>query len=165
MEDKTEDLSDKTIRSVQKDAYNRLRTELLGCQSILTQIEIDSLPRATLVGYVTLLRQLNKSSTSCRNQITDFDPRNSKIMESDNDETAKSKSLSDDLFLREGSVLSKSYVMTQSIGPTGESSDIAKSIELLKAMQRDERIERQRKEELKEYKEKELLELKEKKDK
>ena len=129
MEDKTGDLSDKTIRRiVQKDADSRLRTELLGCQSILTQIEIDSLPRATLVGYVTLLRQLNKSSTSCRNQITDFDPKNSKIMESDNDDITKSKSLSDDLFLREGSVLSKSHVMTQSIGPTGESSDIAKSI-------------------------------------
>src|SRR2546425_13177430 len=113
MEDKTGDLSDKTIRRiVQKDAESRLRTELLGCQSIFTQIEIDSLPRATLVGYVTLLRQLSKTSTSCRNKITDFDPKNSKIMECDNDELAKSKSLSDYLFSGEGSTLSKSHVMT-----------------------------------------------------
>src|SRR5437867_5230362 len=86
MEGKVDDLSDKSIRRiVKKDSDSRLRTELLGCQSILTQIEIDSLPRATLVGYVTLLRQLNKAPTSCRNKITDFDPKNSKIMESDSD--------------------------------------------------------------------------------
>src|SRR3989441_328445 len=150
MEGKTDDLSDKTIRRiVKKDSDSRLRTELLGCQSILTQIEIDSLPRATLVGYVTLLRQLNKAPTSCRNKITDFDPKNSKIMESDSEELAKSKSISDELISGEESTLSKSHTMTQSIGPTSESSDIAKGIELLIAMQRDERIERERKE--KEY--------------
>src|SRR3989441_2834112 len=150
MEDKGVDLSDKSIRRiVKKDSDSRLKTELLGCQSILTQIEIDSLPRATLVGYVTLLRQLNKAPTSCRNKITDFDPKNSKIMESDSEELAKSKSLSDDLISGEGSTLSKSHTMTQSIGPTSESSDIAKGIELLIAMQRDERIEREHKE--KEY--------------
>src|SRR3989442_15071056 len=57
--------------------------------------------------------------------------------------------------------------MTQSIASTSESTsvDIAKSIELLIAMQRDERLERQRKDDLKEKKEKELLELKEKKEK
>src|SRR2546425_9145109 len=150
MEDKGVDLSDKSIRRiVKKDSDSRLRTELLDCQSILTQIEIDSLPRATLVGYVTLPRQLNKAPTSCRNKITDFDPKNLKIMEGDNDELAKSKSLSDDLILGEGSTLSKSHTMTQSIGPTSESSDMAKGIELLIAMQRDERIKRERKE--KEY--------------
>src|SRR3954470_13660724 len=137
MEGKAEDLSDKTIRRiVKKDSDTRLRTELLGCQSILTQIEIDSLPRVSLVGYVTLIRQLNKASTSCRNKITDFDPKNSKIVESDNDELAKSKSLSDDLFSGEESTLSESHVMTQSIGPTSESFEIAKSIEFLIAMQR-----------------------------
>ena len=166
MEGKTDDLSDMTIRRiVKKDSDSRLRTELLGCQSLLTQIEIDSLPRATLVGYVTLIRQLNKSSNSCRNKISDFDPKNSKISEGDNEELAKSKSVSDDLILREGSILSKSHIITQSIGPTSESSEIAKSIEFLIAMQRDERIERQRKEELKENKERELLELRERKDK
>src|SRR3989442_1778540 len=166
MEGKTDDLSDKTIRRiVKKDSDSRLRTELLGCQSILTQIEIDSLPRATLVGYVTLLRQLNKAPTSCRNKITDFDPKNSKIVDGDNEELAKSKSFSDDLISGEGSTLSKSHTMTQSIGPTSESSDMAKGIELLIAMQRDERIERQRKEELTEIREKELFELKERKEK
>src|SRR3989441_9144719 len=154
MEGKGDDLSDKSIRRiVKKDSDSRLRTELLDCQSILTQIEIDSLPRATLVGYVTLPRQLNKAPTSCRNKITDFDPKNLKIMEGDNDELAKSKSLSDDLISGEESTLSKSHTMTQSIGPTNESSDIAKSIELLIAIQREERIERQRKEEMKENKE------------
>ena len=166
MDPKSDDLSDKTIRRIaKKDSISRLRTELLGCQSLLTQIEIDSLPRATLVGYVTLIRQLNKSSNACRNKIPDFDPKNSIISEGDDEEIAKSKSLSDDLILGEGSSLSKSHTMTQSIGPTIEStSDIAKSINFLIAMQREERIERQRKEELKELKERELLELKEKKE-
>src|SRR2546425_3428839 len=166
MDPKSDDLSDKTIRRiVKKDSISRLRTELLGCQSLLTQTEIDSLPRATLVGYVTLIRQLNKSSNACRNKIPDFDPKNSIISEGDDEEIAKSKSLSDDLILGEGSSLSKSHTMTQSIGPTIEStSDIAKSIDFLIAMQREERIERQRKEELKELKERELLELKEKKE-
>src|SRR2546425_1205081 len=166
MEGKGDDLKDKVIRRiVKKDSDSRLRTELLGCQSILTQIEIDSLPRATLIGYITLIRQLNKASTSCRNKISDFDPKNSKILESDNEENAKSKSLSDDLILGEASTLSKSHTMTQSIGPTSESSDITKSIELLIAMQREERIERQRKEELKEIREKELLEIRDRKEK
>src|SRR5437867_722738 len=166
MDTKSDDLSDKTIRRiVKKDSVSRLRTELLGCQSLLTQIEIDSLSRATLVGYVTLMRQLNKSSNACRNKIPDFDPKNSIISEGDDEEIAKSKSLSDDLILGEGSSLSKSHTMTQSIGPTIEStSDIAKSIDFLIAMQREERIERQRKEELKELKEREIIELKEKKE-
>src|SRR2546425_4716092 len=167
MDPKSDDLSDKTIRRiVKKDSISRLRTELLGCQSLLTQTEIDSLPRATLVGYVTLIRQLNKSSNACRNKIPDFDPKNSIISEGDDEEIAKSKSLSDDLILGEGSSLSKSHTMTQSIGPTIEStSDIAKSIDFLIAMQREERIERQRKEELKELKERELLELRDRKEK
>src|SRR2546425_12000348 len=127
MEGKGDDLSDKSIRRiVKKDSDIRLRTELLGCQSILTQMEIDSLPRATLVGYVTLLRQLNKAPTSCRNKITDFDPKSSKVVEGENEELAKSKSLSDDLISGEESALSLSHTMTQSIGPTSESSDIAK---------------------------------------
>src|SRR3989442_13325178 len=166
MDPKSYDLSDKTIRRiVKKDSISRLRTELLGCQSLLTQIEIDSLPRATLVGYVTLIRQLNKSSNACRNKIPDFDPKNSIISEGDDEEIAKSKSLSDDLILGEASTLSKSHTMTQSIGPTSESSDITKSIELLIAMQREERIERQRKEKLKEIREKELLEIRDRKEK
>src|SRR2546425_7065337 len=166
MDPKSDDLSDKTIRRiVKKDSISRLRTELLGCQSLLTQTEIDSLPRATLVGYVTLIRQLNKSSNACRNKIPDFDPKNSIISEGDDEEIAKSKSLSDDLILGEGSSLSKSHTMTQSIGSTIEfTSDIAKSIDFLIAMQREERIERQRKEDQKELKERELSELKEKKE-
>src|SRR3989442_1414747 len=165
MEGKTDDLSDKIIRRiVKKDSDSRLRAELLGCQSLLTQTEIDSLPRATLVGYVRLIRQLNKSSISCRNKIPDFDPKNSKISDVDDEEVAKSKSLSDDIILGEESILSKSHTMTQSIGPTNESSDIVRSIDFLIAMQREERIERQRKEDLKEIKDKELLEMRERKE-
>src|SRR3989442_10483975 len=108
MEGKTDDLSDKIIRRiVKKDSDSRLRAELLGCQSILTQTQIDSLPRATLIGYVTLIRQLNKTSISCRNKVPNFDPKNSKIFEDDNEASAKSQSLSDDLISGEGSVLSK----------------------------------------------------------
>ena len=45
MEGKTDDLSDKTVRRiVKKDTDSRLRAELLGCQTILTQVEIYSLP-------------------------------------------------------------------------------------------------------------------------
>src|SRR3989442_7253009 len=54
--------------------------------------------------------------------------------------------------------------MTQSIGPTNESSDIVRSIDFLLTMQREERIERQRKEDLKEIKDKELLEMRERKE-
>src|SRR5437867_368696 len=158
MDTKSDDLSDKTIRRiVKKDSVSRLRTELLGCQSLLTQIEIDSLSRATLVGYVTLMRQLNKSSNACRNKIPDFDPMNSIISEGDDEEIAKSKSLSDDLILGEGSSLSKSHTMTQSIGPTIEStSDIAKSIDFLIAKEKKKRKKKKKKEEIKEMKEKKL---------
>ena len=74
--DKAEELSDRRMRLiVKKDSDSRLKSELIGSQSILTPDEVNNLSRASLVGYVTLLRQLNKSTNSCRNKIDDFDPQ------------------------------------------------------------------------------------------
>src|SRR5437867_7303183 len=186
--DKAEDLSDRRMRLiVKKDSDSRLKSELIGSQSILTPDEVNNLSRASLVGYVTLLRQLNKSTNSCRNKIDDYDPQNSKICSDDDNDTARSKSVSDDKSLREGPIsisgLVQSQVMTQSIGSTTDTLSIVKSIDYLITLQREERIEKERqlkeeKEErerlygLRERKEKKekaererLLELKEKKEK
>src|SRR3989441_6508198 len=172
---------------VKMDSDSRLRSELIGSQSILTPEEVNDLSRASLVGYVTLLRQLNKSTTSCRNIIDDFDPKQSKIFSDDDNDSARSKSVSDDRSSREGplsiSGLVQSQVMTQSIGSTTDTLSIVKSIDYLITLQREERIERERVLELKERQLKEekaererrmkeeksekerLLELKEKKEK
>ena len=153
--DQVEDLSDQRMRLiVKKDSDTRLRSELIGSQSILTTEEVNNLSRATLVGYVTLLRQLNKSTTSCRNVIDDFDPKQSKINSDDNNDSARSKSVSDDKS-REGPIslsgLVQSQVMTQSIGSTTDTLGIVKSIDYLITLQREERIEKER--QLKEEKE------------
>src|SRR5437899_2285593 len=150
-----EDLSDQRMRLiVKKDSDTRLRSELVGSQSILTPEEINDLSRASLVGYVTLLRQLNKSTTSCRNVIDDFDPKQSKIISDDNNDSARSKSVSDDRSSREGPIsiggLVQSQIMTQSIGSTTDTLGIVKSIDYLITLQREEREERQRVLELKE---------------
>src|SRR3989442_955412 len=79
--DKAEDLSDRRMRLiVKKDSDSRLKSELIGSQSILTPEEVNDLSRASLVGYVTLLRQLNKCTNSCRNTIDDFDPQKSNFL-------------------------------------------------------------------------------------
>src|SRR3989441_3389780 len=168
--DKAEELSDRRMRLiVKKDSDSRLKAELIGSQSILTPDEVNNLSRASLVGYVTLLRQLNKSTNSCRNKIDDFDPQNSKICSDDDNDTARSKSVSDDKSLREGPIsiagLVQSQIMTQSIGSTTDTSSIVKSIDYLIALQREERIEKER--HLKEEKEERerLYDLRERKEK
>src|SRR2546425_4896216 len=168
--DKAEELSDRRMRLiVKKDSDSRLKAELIGSQSILTPDEVNNLSRASLVGYVTLLRQLNKSTNSCRNKIDDFDPQNSKICSDDDNDTARSKSVSDDKSLREEPIsisgLVQSQVMTQSIGSTTDTSSIGKSIDYLIALQREERIEKER--QLKEEKEERerLYDLRERKEK
>src|SRR5437867_8899964 len=147
--DQIEDLSDQRMRLiVKKDSDIRLRSELIGSQSILTPDEIIDLSRSSLVGYVTLLRQLNKSTTSCRNVIDDFDPKQSKIISDDNNDSARSKSVSDDRSSREGPIsiggLVQSQIMTQSIGSTTDTPGIVKSIDYLITLQREERIEKER---------------------
>src|SRR5437867_2041087 len=166
--DQVEDLSDQRMRLiVKKDSDTRLRSELIGSQSILTPEEVNNLSRATLVGYVTLLRQLNKSTTSCRNVIDDFDPKQSKINSDDNNDSARSKSVSDDKS-REGPIslsgLVQSQVMTQSIGSTTDTLGIVKSIDELINLQREKRREKER--ELKEEKEERerLYDLRERKE-
>src|SRR3989442_4758990 len=167
--DQIEDLSDQRMRLiVKKDSDTRLRSELIGSQSILTPEEVNNLSRATLVGYVTLLRQLNKSTTSCRNVIDDFDPKQSKINSDDNNDSARSKSVSDDKSREEPISLSglvQSQVMTQSIGSTTDTLGIVKSIDYLITLQREERIEKER--QLKEEKEERerLYDLRERKEK
>src|SRR3989441_6423318 len=168
--DQTEDLSDQGMRFiVKKGSDTRLRSELIGSQSILTPEEVNDLSRASPVGYVTLLRQLNKSTTSCRNVIDDFDPKQSKINSDDNNDSARSKSVSDDRSSREGPIsiggLVQSQIMTQSIGSTTDTLGIVKSIDYLITLQREERIEKER--QLKEEKEERerLYELRERKEK
>src|SRR5437867_7093695 len=95
--DKAEDLSDRRMRLiVKKDSDSRLKSELIGSQSMFTLEEVNDLSRASLVGYVTLLRQLNKSTNSCRNKIDDFDPQKSKCFSDGDNDSARSKSVSDD---------------------------------------------------------------------
>src|SRR5437867_1622880 len=149
--DQAEDLSDQRMRLiVKKDSDTRLRSELIGSQSILTPEEVNNLSRATLVGYVTLLRQLNKSTTSCRNVIDDFDPKQSKINSDDNNDSARSKSVSDDKS-REGPIslsgLVQSQVMTQSIGPTTDTLGIVQRLDDLTTSQSEERMEKEEREE------------------
>src|SRR3989442_2417025 len=175
--DQIEDLSDQRMRLiVKKDSDTRLRSELVGSQSILTPEEINDLSRASLVGYVTLLRQLNKSTTLCRNVIDDFDPKQSKIISDDNNDSARSKSVSDDRPSREEPIsitgLVQSQVMTQPIGSTTDTLGIVKSIDYLITLQREEREERQRVLDLKERQLKEekeererLYDLRERKEK
>src|SRR3989441_4520079 len=133
---------------VKMDSDSRLRSELIGSQSILTPEEVNDLSRASLVGYVTLLRQLNKSTNSCRNKIDDFDPQKSNFFSDDDNDTARSKSVSDDKSSREGPIsisgLVQSQIMTQSIGSTTDTSSIVKSIDYLITLQREERIEKER---------------------
>src|SRR5437867_450687 len=167
--DQVEDLSDQRMRLiVKKDSDTRLRSELIVSQSILTPEEVNDLSRASLVGYVTLLRQLNKSATSCRNVIDDFDPKQSKINSDDNNDSARSKSVSDDRSSREGPIiiagLVQSQVMTQSIGSTTDTLGIVKSIDYLITLQREERLEKER--QLKEEKEERerLYDLRERKE-
>src|SRR3989441_295957 len=165
MEGQSEELSDKKVRMiVKKDTDERLRSELIGCQSILSCGEVNDLPRSSLVGYVTLLRQLNKSTLSCRNKILEFNPQDSKIILDDSKELLKSKSVSGD---REGatsvSSLVQSQVVTQTIWPTTDSSIVIKSIDYLIALQKEEREERDKMFIMKEKKEKEEKLDKEKK--
>src|SRR5437867_2395714 len=167
MEGKSKEFSDKKVRViVKKDTDERLRSELIGCQSILSCEEVNDLPRSSLVGYVTLLRQLNKSTLSCRNKILELNPQDSKIIPDDSKELLKSKSVSDD---REGatsvSSLVQSQVVTQTIWPTTDSSIVIKSIDYLIALQKEEREERDKMFLLKEKKDKEEKLEKEKKDK
>ena len=167
MEGKSEEFSDKKVRTiVKKDTDERLRSELIGCQSILSCEEVNDLPRSSLVGYVTLLRQLNKSTLSCRNKISEFNPQDSKIIPDDSKESGRSKSVSDD---REGaanvSSLVQSQVLTQTIWPTTDSSTVMKSIDYLIALQKEEREEKDKLFQLRENKEKEEKLEKENKEK
>src|SRR5437867_12175840 len=114
MDDKTEDLSDKRMRLiVNKDSDSRLKPELICCQSILSPEEVNDLSRASLVGYVTLIRQLNKSTTSCRHKIDDFDSQDSKNISDDNNDSARSKSVSDDRSSKEGPISISGLVQSQ----------------------------------------------------
>src|SRR2546425_889702 len=167
MEGQSEELSDKKVRMiVKKDTDERLRSELIGCQSILSCGEVNDLPRSSLVGYVTLLRQLNKSTLSCRNKVSEFNPQDSKIIQDDSKESGRSKSVSDD---REGaanvSSLVQSQVLTQTIWPTTDSSTVMKSIDYLIALQKEEREEREKLQREEREERDKLFQLKEKKEK
>src|SRR6267154_1965831 len=96
MTDPKLDLSDQAVRRiVSKDDDLRLRHELSVSQSSINREYIDQLQRYELVGYVTLLRQLNKMTTSCRNVIAGFDPSKAVLHPKDNDLKGRSQSCSD----------------------------------------------------------------------
>src|SRR6267154_111500 len=96
MSDPKLDLSDQVLRrTVSKDYDARLWHELSVCQSSMGKEEIDHLQRYELIGYVTLLRQMNKMTMSCRNVITGFDPTKAILYPKDNDLKGRSQSCSD----------------------------------------------------------------------
>src|SRR6267154_2222601 len=96
MSDPKLDLSDQVLRrTVSKDDDARLRHELSVCQSLMSKEEIDQLQRYELIGYVTLLRQMNKMTMSCRNVITGFDQNKAILHPKDNDLKGRSQSCSD----------------------------------------------------------------------
>src|SRR6267154_2302431 len=116
MTDPKLDLSDQAVRRiVSKDDDLRLRHELSVSQSSINREEIDQLERYELVGYVTLLRQLNKMTTSCRNVIAGFDPSKAVLHPKDNDLKGRSQSCSDNTESELG-------------GATASSSGVGKSL-------------------------------------
>src|SRR6267154_836610 len=106
------DLSDKVVRRiVSKDDYSRLQHELSLCQSKLSEDDIKKLQRYQLIGFVTLLRQLNKATTSCRNKIDSFDPDTAVLHPKDNDSTGTSLSCSSIDDVEEGGAKSSSKTL------------------------------------------------------
>src|SRR6266516_148693 len=152
MGEPSKDMTDKRLRAlVRKDDTSRLRSELIGCQSILKPEEIEDLNRSSLVGYVTLLQRLNNSTSSCRNKIVDFNPDDADVFEDDEKEIKKTSSVSQEVTSGGGGARSSlnlevSEPMTQSINPFIDSSSVIRSIELLITTQVADRIERERKE-------------------
>src|SRR6266516_4914078 len=150
MGEPSKDMTDKRLRAlVRKDDTSRLRSELIGCQSILKPDEIEDLNRSSLVGYVTLLRCINNSTSSCRNKIVDFNPDDADVFEDDEKEIKKTSSVSQEVTSGGGGARSSlnlevSEPMTQSINPFIDSSSVIRSIELLITMQMADRIERDR---------------------
>ncbi len=150
MGEPSKDLTDKRLRAlVRKDDTSRLRSELIGCQSILKPDEIEDLNRSSLVGYVTLLRRLNNSTSSCRNKIVDFNPDDADVFEEDGKEIKKTSSVSQEVTSGGGGATSSlnlevSEPMTQSINPSIDSSSVIRSIELLITTQMADKIERDR---------------------
>src|SRR6267154_600396 len=143
------DLSDKVVRRiVSKDDNSRLQHELSLCQSKLSEDDIKKLQRYQLIGFVTLLRQLNKATTSCRNKIDSFDPDTAVLHPKDNDSTGMSLSCSsiDDVEEGEAKSSSKTLVISDpvshSLTSTKDSSVV--SFELLQEILMKERAENER---------------------
>src|SRR6267154_33546 len=109
-------LTDQVLRKIVcKDDDSRLRHELSVSQSSISRDEIDQLQRYELIGYVTLLRQLNKLTTSCGNVVAEFDPSKAVLHPKDNDLKGRSQSCSDNTESEMG-------------GATASSSGIGKSL-------------------------------------
>src|SRR6266516_4877154 len=169
MGEPSKDMTDKRLRAlVRKDDTSRLRSELIGCQSILKPEEIEDLNRSSLVGYVTLLRRLNNSTSSCRNKIVDFNPDDADVFEEDGKEIKKTSSVSQEVTSGGGGAtsllnLEVSEPMTQSINPFIDSSSVIRNIKLLITTQMADKIEKERLREDKKLElkaERKILELK-----
>src|SRR6267154_1646463 len=139
------DLSDKVVRRiVSKDDNSRLQHELSLCQSKLSEDDIKKLQRYQLIGFVTLLRQLNKATTSCRNKIDSFDPDTAVLHPRDNDSTGMSLSCSSIDDVEEGGGTkssSKSLVISDPVSHslTSTKDSSAVSFELLQEILMRER--------------------------
>src|SRR6267154_5033071 len=162
MADPKLDLSDQVLRrTVSKDYDARLWHELSVCQSSMGKEEIDHLQRYELIGYVTLLCQMNKMTTSCRNVITGFDPTKATLHPKDNDLKGRSQSCSDNIESELGgatassSGVGKSLVISDQVSHSiiSTKDDSSARLELLllsleksRKEERDDKEERDRKE-------------------
>src|SRR6267154_856660 len=182
MAENKDELSDEVVRKmVVKDSVSRLQQELSRCQSVYSEKEIGEMTKYQLVGLVTLLRQMNHSTASCKNKVTDFNPKNATFFEDDNVTKDRSQSLSEVADSGVGSLdmprFGISQLMSHSLASTRD--DVVAKLELMqmqmkldsdeKERNREER-DRIRKEEMDERErvrreDKEERDLKEKKDK
>src|SRR6267154_916561 len=182
MAENKDELSDEVVRKmVVKDSVSRLQQELSRCQSVYSEKEIGEMTKYQLVGLVTLLRQMNHSTASCKNKVTDFNPKNATFFEDDNVTKDRSQSLSEVADSGVGSLdmprFGISQLMSHSLASTRD--DVVAKLELMQMQMKLDRDEKERnreerdrirKEEMDERErvrkeDKEERDLKEKKDK
>jgi len=147
MTDNKDELSDEVVRKmVVKDSVSRLQQELSRCQSVYSEKEIGEMTRYQLVGLVTLLRQMNHSTSSCKNKISDFNPKNATFFEDDNVNKERSQSLSEVADSGVGSLdmprFGISQLMSHSLASTRD--DVAVKLELMQFQMKLDRDEKER---------------------
>src|SRR6267154_564882 len=145
------DLSESVVRkSVVKDSDSRLQAELSLCQTVYGENEIKGMSRYQLVGLVTLLRLMNKATTSCKTVIKDFNPKNASFSEDDNTKIGRSQSVSDVDVSGEGTSKSSKLAVSQpvSVSLASHKNDLVARLELLQLDLKQEREDKERKDRL-----------------